>query len=1756
MSQSVNTFTELNSDSHPLNTKPNVMTDAVNATLTTRGENQLIVQNLKGTDLIGQLTPGFKPLAVEVYKNIAYILSAKFDANGNFEEGEIGTYPSPDYTQLFLPVAIDSNYYLPLLDQYSPLKNFLPNSSLPSFPSQTALDQFLNSDEFYREDFRTSLFNLKNDNLVEMELQPSYDGSINIILTDDFNPIRLINSRFIVGEDSKTASLAERRQNKDTNTYSEARFLATKLLRTSNIIPRLTFGGVKAGGNLPGGGYKVYFKYIDSDGSLSEIIEESRLVAVSYDDHGAKPTENTGKCIEFTLSNLDFKFNGIKVYYSYVSGEIEPVTLNKEILEPFDLPNSGDITIRIYGTENIADISRDLLNLDYSSIDRAKSFTQKDDRLVIANITSNNDNLERLRELSQLLLITEDNKDLVITGTENGYGNPNAVYFDVGYWAYETYELAIVYVLTNGRGNTPAFPMRGIDNSNDPSLSYSASMSNPTNIYNNIITESSGFITGNAKGENRLGVYRTNKNKTLLKGNKDTTSVRYLRIDVSALFAGEDPNLGITNPYQDLLDNEIEGFFIVRKERKKDCVVQGYFTNTARVNINPISNENPPFYYGQNTNISVLDNAKAITSLREPFGKKGTNVEVLKDTKIIPAPGRIMEVISEDRCFTATSTNSTGGASAYNGIINPKSISVQGQVSPDPTEYFTADGQPIEMNYALYSNDMLAMPSFFGSMFNNSRKSILLNDYSNVIDNTIRMRQILNASSTYTNTGGVASLYPYIFTGTGTTSLNAPLPAPVPPLSVRLIFQGTSNDINLSEVAPITGQLNGVLSGDLKFSYYDSVLIPSWGDAFAGSGSAALWPFTLNVVIDESGVLTGTLPTTSKYHNPPLAPSYANTRYDLIQNGPITGTWDHMHPTVNTFSLTGSFTINLDIRVEKWAIPTPGGTHQLVSSANRTLTFTGSYVDLIYTNGSNPSISLLNPDVNRTQIKVLQPDNFSFNPVSIPHIITGQYISEFLDGYNDDNFSAISSRNHYIYTSKEYNGNSPATAIAETFSLNQTRLLASDSTRYSDYVGVRMKNAVGQYLGYPLRNDFSQESNFINFPSNNKGLTGTDNGDWTYRVQHEGIRFAVLANIYDSADGPMSNSNWQNKYSNLSFAETYFAVTKRFTLKEIRDQYFLNSIRDKYINVFSGDCFVNYTYKRAFYGAGVDGIPTASDPSLYREGELSAGLYSKGFVFPLVMESNYNTAMRTFEFKDLVESGIYGKERTFYPIDNIDSMRSSRQLESKGVNNGYNYDNSERQSVALNDRAPVLNINYDTRILVSEPSVSGSFSNGYTNFSGLNFRDYTKHLGSITKVVSHNNYLFCIQERGIGVVPMNQRTMISEQQGGVFLDNAQLLDSKLQMISTEYGSTQQFSIVKTDQNVYGCDLNKNKIWKIVSQGGQHGLELISDFAVQTILNNFKAKIDNNSLKNFVKGNYDRSANNVIFTYYNVDASDFTTDIFEVVINLDNEQVTVRKPAISSLYFNETLGKWISRLSWDPLFMFEIGNNIYSFSNSGDGSLWKHYSDIAPYCYIYGQQRKFEIEFILVDNSSAQKMLDNLLVISNRSFPGRIKYTIDKNVDLETFVPKDNSYLELMCQRHEDFSNLVLTPVYQIGQMYFQINVSIEELERLRGGYFIWNNTVYILGSVYTNNNINYIEILDENANIVTTNTPGITFSRLEFGIIKQNMEYIEDHLYVEVGREEKSSIIRDKAIRIKLTYEGMNYTVIQSIISLFQYSFS
>ena len=70
------------------------------------------------------------------------------------------------------------------------------------------------------DNFRTKEINVDLDNPLNIECQPSYDGTVNLIINDDKNPPRIINTRFSAIEDNRFR-IINRNQKEQTNIYEE-----------------------------------------------------------------------------------------------------------------------------------------------------------------------------------------------------------------------------------------------------------------------------------------------------------------------------------------------------------------------------------------------------------------------------------------------------------------------------------------------------------------------------------------------------------------------------------------------------------------------------------------------------------------------------------------------------------------------------------------------------------------------------------------------------------------------------------------------------------------------------------------------------------------------------------------------------------------------------------------------------------------------------------------------------------------------------------------------------------------------------------------------------------------------------------------------------------------------------------------------------------------------------------------------------------------------------------------------------------------------------------------------------------------------------------------------------------------------------------------------------------------------------------------------------------------------------------------------
>ena len=96
--------------------------------------------------------------------------------------------------------------------------------------------------------------------------------------------------------------------------------------------------------------------------------------------------------------------------------------------------------------------------------------------MIFGNISSNIADYDTFADISSQLKIEENDKLMKIKGLGEGYANSDNVYANLGYWAGETYEIGIVYILKEGKGLTPVFPLKGGDNYEN-NFTYSSSTS-------------------------------------------------------------------------------------------------------------------------------------------------------------------------------------------------------------------------------------------------------------------------------------------------------------------------------------------------------------------------------------------------------------------------------------------------------------------------------------------------------------------------------------------------------------------------------------------------------------------------------------------------------------------------------------------------------------------------------------------------------------------------------------------------------------------------------------------------------------------------------------------------------------------------------------------------------------------------------------------------------------------------------------------------------------------------------------------------------------------------------------------------------------------------------------------------------------------------------------------------------------------------------------------------------------------------------
>lgn len=609
--QTVNEFKEgLNLDLHPLVTPKTVLTDNINGTFITYNGNEFCLQNDRGNKKVAELTPGYTPIGIKEHNGILYIVSV------NGDKTEIGTYPSLGETDKNGTILTNTNFYdleLIIEDEYKALK-IGENHSL-----------FTDVELGY---------DIKHP--VTIEIQDSYDGSVNLILVADGKATKIINSGFSKLTDT-TGKWIKRSQTVDTNVYhlTDENKLNQEinLIRTSTTITNIDLLGVQSGGQFKGGNYTFYIKFGDADYNQTDVVAESGIVSIFNGNDGIPSTisgtlldERTDKMINLRILGLNPVYSKIYIYYSreYSDSQGYRMTEYGMFSEPIDMDydeNRTDLTwdnatyqdIWLTGFEQTSPIEPELLNVDYHTVDWARAEAQHSNMLFLGNVGQEEtfklyDSLKShaLSVSSKLAYGSGIGKvNLKYTNLLNSeYYSTQNIYHYLGYWPNEYYRFGLVYILSDG-STTPVFNITGY---------YTINYEN-------------GIFVNDQTTSNEFGIFKT-PNVNILAA--DDIKPLCFQFNVP-LYTDEE------------FASKVKGYFIVRQKRIPITICQGLSIGVDGRSHTPLT------YYNETENGIVTDEGwmtESFLSVRKAMDYTSVDLSYA-NSGIIYSGEKIKEIESE-----------------------------------------------------------------------------------------------------------------------------------------------------------------------------------------------------------------------------------------------------------------------------------------------------------------------------------------------------------------------------------------------------------------------------------------------------------------------------------------------------------------------------------------------------------------------------------------------------------------------------------------------------------------------------------------------------------------------------------------------------------------------------------------------------------------------------------------------------------------------------------------------------------------------------------------------------------------------------------------------------------------------------------------------------------------------------------------------------------------------------------------------------
>lgn len=300
----------------------------------------------------------------------------------------------------------------------------------------------------------------------------------------------------------------------------------------------------------------------------------------------------------------------------------------------------------------------------------------------------------------------------------------------------------------------------------------------------------------------------------------------------------------------------------------------------------------------------------------------------------------------------------------------------------------------------------------------------------------------------------------------------------------------------------------------------------------------------------------------------------------------------------------------------------------------------------------------------------------------------------------------------------------------------------------------------------------------------------------------------------------------------------------------------------------------------------------------------------------------------------------------------------------------YTQQNNSENKFFAKDFTANFTSEFPHRLWASETKIDGELIDSWREFKTSNILDVEGSYGPINKVINFQDKMYFYQDRAFGIASINERSVISDQNGvQLTLGTGDVLDD-FRYISTVTGTVHQFCVVNSGNALYHYDVNLKKLYKH-SQGTQplSDVKGLSSFFANNVDN--EIVVEDRTLRDNVLGGpvgihgaFDFRHNRALFTFLNPknNVSDFTVG------------------------FNEFINGFESFYSFTPGLYLNTGRKLLSVDPNDPSEAYLH--DEGDYASFYGGlPNDTYITLMVAPNADIPKIFHNIEYNSEVSLNG-------------------------------------------------------------------------------------------------------------------------------------------------------------------------